>query len=71
MARLNHRGILPVFDSGEEGGQPYVTMKLVATSLEQTLRRRGRFEPEEAAHLVVEIARAVITCINTTSSTAT
>lgn len=58
MARLNHRGILPVFDSGEEGGQPYVTMKLVATSLEQTLRRRGRFEPEEAARLVVEIARA-------------
>lgn len=58
MTRLNHRGILPVFDSGEDRGQPYVTMKLVSMSLERALRLRGRFEPDEAARLVVEIARA-------------
>jgi serine/threonine-protein kinase len=59
MVKLNHRGILPVYDSGEEGGQPYVAMKLVGMSLEQALRSRGPLEPDEAARLVAEIARAV------------
>jgi serine/threonine-protein kinase len=59
MAKLNHRGILPVFDSGEDRGQPYVAMKLVASSLEHSLLARGRITPDEAARLVIEIARAV------------
>ena len=36
MAKLNHRGILPVFDSGEDRGQPYVAMKLVGSSPRST-----------------------------------
>jgi serine/threonine-protein kinase len=59
MAGLNHRGILPVFDSGEDRGQPYVAMRLVGPSLERSLAARGTIGPDEAARLVVEIARAV------------
>jgi eukaryotic-like serine/threonine-protein kinase len=59
MAKLNHRGILPVFDSGEDRGQPYVAMKLVGSSLEHALRTRGSIAPDEAARLIIEIARAV------------
>jgi eukaryotic-like serine/threonine-protein kinase len=59
MAKLNHRGVLPVFDSGEDRGQPYVAMKLVGSSLAQVLRTRGCVSPAEAARLVIEIARAV------------
>ncbi len=59
MARLDHRGILPVFDSGEDRGQPYVAMKLVSSNLEQAVRTRGSVAPHEAARLIIEIARAV------------
>jgi serine/threonine-protein kinase len=59
MARLNHRGVLQVFDSGEARGRPFVAMKLVGPSLEKVLRARGTFAPDEAARLVAEVARAV------------
>jgi eukaryotic-like serine/threonine-protein kinase len=59
MAKLHHRGILPVFDSGEDRGQPYVAMTLVGWSLEQALRKHGSIAPDEAARLLSEIARAV------------
>jgi eukaryotic-like serine/threonine-protein kinase len=59
MAKLNHRGVLPVFDSGEDRGQPYVAMKLVGSSLDELLRTHGSVAPAEAARLIVEIARAV------------
>jgi serine/threonine protein kinase len=59
MTKMNHRGILPVFDSGEDRGQPYVAMKLVGSSLAQALRTRGSVTPEQAARLIIEIARAV------------
>jgi eukaryotic-like serine/threonine-protein kinase len=59
MAKLNHRGILPVFDSGEDRGQPYVAMKLVGSSLEHALSTRGSIAPVEAARLIIEIGRAV------------
>ncbi len=53
--------MLPVIcvNSGEDRGQPYVAMKLVGPSLEKVLRDRGPLVPDEAARLVVEIARAV------------
>jgi serine/threonine-protein kinase len=59
MVRLNHRGVLSVFDSGQDRGQPYMAMKLVPTNLEQTLKTRGALDPDEAARLVAEVARAV------------
>jgi Protein kinase domain len=59
MVKLNHRGVLSVFDSDEDRGQPYMAMKLVGASLEQTLKTRGSLNPDEAARLVTDIARAV------------
>jgi serine/threonine protein kinase len=59
MARLDHRGIIPTFDSGEDRGQPYVAMKLVGPSLDRVLQERRRLGIDEAVRLVIEIARAV------------
>ncbi len=59
ISELNHRGIIPTFDSGEDRGQPYVAMKLVVRSLDQVLRERGRMPPDEAVRLAIEMARAV------------
>lgn len=59
MSDLNHRGILPTFDSGEDRGQPYFAMKLVGQSLDRVLRERRRMAPDEAVRLVIEMARTV------------
>jgi WD40 repeat protein len=58
-ANLDHPCIIPLYDVGEHGGQPYFSMKLVeGGSLAQ---RRAEFtgKPRVAARLVAEAARAV------------
>jgi serine/threonine protein kinase len=55
LAKLNHRGIVPVFYSGEDRGQPYVAMKLLGPSLDSL----GRLSTDEALRIVIEVARAV------------
>jgi tetratricopeptide (TPR) repeat protein len=59
MARLDHPGILPIYEVGEDGGLPYFTMKLAnGGSLAQRIadyRERWR----EIAGLVAGIAEAV------------
>jgi serine/threonine-protein kinase len=59
MVQLKHRGVLSVIDSGEDRGQPYMAMTLVGASLERRLKAAGSLNPDEAARLVAEIARAV------------
>ena len=58
-ARLNHPGIVPVYDVGSHGGQHYYAMGFVeGPTLSEELRRR-RFSMEEAARLLLEVAEAV------------
>ncbi len=58
-ARLDHPGIVPVYEVGEHEGQPFFTMKLVeGTTLSQRLAL-GPLPPREAAELLAEVARAV------------
>ncbi|MGD9723320.1 MAG: serine/threonine-protein kinase [Pirellulales bacterium] len=58
-ARLDHPGIVPIYEVGQYEGQPYFTMKYVAGT---TLSRRladGPLAPREAARLLAPICRGI------------
>ena len=58
-ARLDHPAIVPIYEVGEQQGQPFFTMKYVAGS---TLTRRlaeGPIPPREAASILAPICRAI------------
>ncbi|MBB5034215.1 serine/threonine-protein kinase, partial [Prosthecobacter vanneervenii] len=60
VAQLDHPDIVPIYESGEEEGMPYFTMRLAeGGSLADRLKRRGVMAEKEAAGLMVRIARAV------------
>jgi serine/threonine-protein kinase len=59
VARLDHPGIVPVYEVGELDGQPYFSMKFVAGT---TLARRlaeGPLPPREAAEMLAPVCRAI------------
>ncbi len=59
-ARLNHPHILPMYDSGAEGGVLYYVMPFVeGESLEARLRREGQLSVDEAVRLAREVAEAL------------
>src|SRR5262245_40896575 len=59
VAQLDHPNIVPVYDVGEVGGQPYFSMKLLkGGSLAEHLDRFAA-DPRAAARLVAQVARAV------------
>lgn len=60
-ARLDHAGIVPVYEAGEVGGLPYLAAALIpGGSLHQwRVRHPGPVPPREAAQLVSAVARAV------------
>ena len=58
-ARLDHPGIVPVYEVGEIGGRPYFSMKFIrGTTLAQRLAE-GPLPSREAAKLLVIVARAI------------
>ena len=58
-ARLDHPGIVPVYDVGEFDGHPLYSMKLVdGETLVQRLAR-GPMQPREAADILRQVARAM------------
>jgi eukaryotic-like serine/threonine-protein kinase len=54
-AHLDHRGIVPIYEFGEHAGQPFFSMKLVEGRSLAGLQAT----PQEAARLLVAVARAV------------
>ncbi|MEX2139101.1 MAG: protein kinase [Pirellulales bacterium] len=59
VARLDHAGIVPVYEVGELDNQPFFSMKFVAGT---TLARRladGPLPPRESAALLAPICRAI------------
>lgn len=60
VARLDHPGIVPVYESGEEDGLPYFTMRLAeGGSLAERLISAGALPERAAAEMMCRIARAV------------
>ena len=58
-ARLDHPGIVPVYEVGEIDGRPYFSMKHVrGTTLAQRLAE-GPLPPREAARMLAAVARAI------------
>ena len=60
IAQLDHPDIIPIYESGEEDGLPYFTMRLAeGGSLADRIKKRGVLPDREAAKLMSQIARAV------------
>jgi serine/threonine-protein kinase len=58
-AKLDHPGIVPVYEVGEMEGRPYFSMKNVrGTTLAQVLAE-GPLAPREAARMLARVARAI------------
>src|SRR5262249_6823320 len=59
-ARLDHPGIVPICEVGENAGQHFFSMSYVeGGSLAQRVRERGPLPPREATGLLERIAEAV------------
>lgn len=58
-ARLNHPGIVPVYEAGEADDQHYFTMALVDGDSLADRIKRGPIEPNQAAFIVGQTAEAV------------
>lgn len=60
VAMLDHPDIVPIYESGEQDGMPYYTMRLAeGGSLADLLKKRGAMPDREAAAFMSRIARAV------------
>ncbi len=59
-ARLDHPGIVPVYDAREEDGELIVAMRLVeGGDLRKLIDRQGPLEPGRAVHLLGQVAEAL------------
>jgi hypothetical protein len=58
-ARLDHPAIVPVYDVGEEGGQPYLVMRYMSGGSLEDRIRRGPLSLAEVARIVRRIAPAL------------
>ncbi len=59
-ARLDHSGIVPVYEAGEIDGQHFFSMGYIdGGSLEERLQARGPLAPRQAATILRRIAEAV------------
>ncbi len=60
-ARLNHPGVVTVYDVAEDGGAPWIVMQLVsAQSLDQVLATSGPLPPRRAA----EVGRQLLSALS-------
>jgi tRNA A-37 threonylcarbamoyl transferase component Bud32 len=58
-AALEHPNIVPIYEVGEAGGQPFFSMKLLEGGTLVDRARGTAFPPDEAARLMIKVARAV------------
>lgn len=60
VSKLRHPGVVPIFDIGEERGEPYLVFEYVpGENLQALMRRRGPLAAEEAVPLTIGILEAV------------
>jgi hypothetical protein len=59
-ASIDHPNVIPIYQSGEQDGRLFVTMRWVeGTDLAGVLRRDGRLAPERAVAVVGQVAAAL------------
>jgi serine/threonine-protein kinase len=58
-ARLDHPGIVPVYQVGEDGGRMYFSMKYINGPTLSNLLEAGPMEPHQAASLLARVSRAI------------
>lgn len=58
-ARLEHPGIVPIYEIGAHEGQHYFSMRFVEGGTLTQAMARGKFTPRRAAELMAKVARAV------------
>jgi serine/threonine protein kinase len=59
-ARLNHPGVVSVYDTGSDQGVHYIVMEYVAgRTLAEILHQEGRLLPERAAEVAAQVAGAL------------
>ena len=57
-ARIEHPHVVPVLDSGEHDGVPYMAQPFIrGGSLQEKLEREGRLDLETAVTLCLQIAK--------------
>ncbi|HEC23390.1 MAG TPA: hypothetical protein ENI95_10800 [Chloroflexi bacterium] len=59
IATLEHPAIVPVYDYGEEEGQPYLVMRYMSGGSLADRIRRGPFSISDAAHVFSQLAPAL------------
>jgi eukaryotic-like serine/threonine-protein kinase len=60
VARLDHPGIVPVYEVGEEDGQPFFSMRLISGgSLAERLKRGESFTFQRCVQILISLSRAV------------
>ena len=60
-ASIDHPNVIPVYDAGEDDGRPLHrdALRRRAATCARCCARAGRLEPERAAHIVAQVARAL------------
>ena len=59
-ASIDHPSIIPIFETGEDGGLLYIAMRFVdGPDLAAVLRREGRLEPSRALAIMTQVAGAL------------
>lgn len=60
VSRLRHPHIVPIFDVGEQDGQPYLVFEYIeGESLAEAIRAGGAVPPAKAAELMVQVLGAL------------
>ena len=59
IAMLEHPAIVPVYDFGEEDGQPYFVMRYMTGGSLSERMKKGPMSVQDAAHLMTHIASAL------------
>jgi serine/threonine protein kinase len=59
-ASLDHRGVVPIHEAGEEAGQLFIAMRYVeGEDLKTLLQREGTLAPERALAILSQVADAL------------
>jgi len=59
VSRLEHRSIVPVYDYGEQDGQPFIAMRYMAGGSVDQLLRRGPLSEAKITEILAQIAPAL------------